>query len=80
MRTRWVFEKPAAVYGALVPLLVVFWFLSGMARGLTPTTGGWQYRVGATSWALFGLVLLLTVLYTIALLVRRVAFRRSTAN
>ena len=80
MRIRRILDAPAAVYGALVPLLVAFWFLSGLAKGRTPTTGGWQYRVGATCWAMFGVVFILTVLYTLVWLVRRLAVRRSAVS
>ena len=78
---RGLFDKPKIVYGVLVPLLVAFWFLAGLAGGRTPSDPGALYRIGATAWFLFGLTFVLTVIYTLTLAIRRLAGsgRRATS-
>lgn len=78
---RGLFEKPKTVYGILVPLLVGLWFLSGVGGDRTPSDPGALYRIGATAWFFFGLMLVITVVYTLTLLVRRLtgAGRRATS-
>jgi hypothetical protein len=71
-------QRPGRIYAALVPALVAAWFVSGLARGRTPSTGGLLYRVGATGWLCFILLLLAIVIYTVALGVAAVWRRRAT--
>jgi hypothetical protein len=58
------------LYRALIPSLVACWFLAGVGGDRTPSDGG-LYWVGAAFWLLFGLTLLGTVVFTIAVLIRR---------
>lgn len=75
-----MFDKPQTVYGILVPLLIGLWFLSSLARGRTPSDPGALYRIGATAWFFFGLTLVLTLLFSLAVLVRRrTGARRATS-
>jgi hypothetical protein len=64
------------VYGALVPALIACWFLAGVGGDRTASDGG-LYTVGATFWALFGILFIVTVLYTVAALVNQIVQRRS---
>ena len=66
------------IYRVLVPLLVVFWFVGGIGSDKTSGEGG-TYWIGATGWAGFLVTLLITVLFTITLLARRVLRRSATS-
>lgn len=68
---RGLFDKPKVVYGILVPLLVGLWFLSGVGGERTPSDPGALYRIGAIAWFFFGLTLVITVVYTVTLLIRQ---------
>ena len=75
--TRRLLGRPQVIYRVLVPLLVVFWFAGGIGGGKTSSDGG-TYWLGATGWAGFLLTLLITVLFTLTLLARRVLRRIAT--
>ena len=80
-RARAVFDQPLVAYRVLMPLLVVFWFVSGVGQSDDPdgvNTSQWAW-VGSTAWLLFGLTVVTTVLFTIVLLVRRILHRTTTA-
>lgn len=73
-RTRRLLDRLQLAYRVLVPLLVVFWFLGGIGAH-KPSSEGGTYWIGATAWAGFLLTLLITVLFSIALLSWRVLRR-----
>ena len=72
-------QRPQTVYTTLVPVLVALWFLAGVGGDRTPSDGG-LYVVGSTFWALFGVTVVLTAIYTVALIIHRLISRPSTAN
>jgi hypothetical protein len=76
---RQLLEKPLRAYRVLGPLLVVLFLVSGVGSDATPSDGG-SYYVGAVSWAGFGLTLLVTVLFTLALVGRSVLGQRSSLD
>jgi hypothetical protein len=76
-RARRLLGRPQIVYRVLVPLLVMFWFVGGIGKDKTSSEGG-TYWVGAISWAGFLVTLLITVLFTITLIARRVLRRLAT--
>lgn len=72
---RGVLDRPRAVFAVLVPLMVVAWFVSGVGDERTASEGG-LYWVGAIAWAVFGITLVLTVVFAVITAVR-LALRRS---
>lgn len=74
---RRVFQQPRLVFGMLVPILVVMWFLSAVGGDRTPSDGA-LYWVGAGAWMLFGVTLLVTAAYAITQVIRLMR-RRPTA-
>lgn len=72
-RIRRTLAQPRSTYAVLAPLLVLCWFLSGVGGGndgASPDDGA-SYYVGAFGWALFCILLLATVVYTVVVLVRQ---------
>lgn len=67
-------ERPSRVYQVVLPLLVVAFALSFVGRDNTPSEGG-AYWIGASGWFAFGVLLLLTLAFTVAVAVRGVARR-----
>jgi len=65
-------------YVALGILLVVSFGLSGIGRHKTRSDGG-LYWVGASAWVAFGVILLVAVLLTVALAVRRLTRREGAS-
>jgi len=61
-----MFNHPRRVYWILLPAAVVAFAVSAAGNG-THHTGGARYWVGAIGWATFGLLLVATVLYSVAL-------------
>lgn len=77
---RLVFDRPLLTYRVLVPLLVIFWFVSSVGQSedhSAPADERWDW-IGTTGWVLFGVVFLATVLFTIVLLARRILRRGAT--
>ncbi len=72
-------RRPQTVYATLVPVLVALWFLAGVGGDRNPSDGG-LYVVGTTFWVLFGVIVLLTAFYTVALIIHRLISRPSTKN
>lgn len=71
-----VLTRPTLWFRLAVPVMVVMWFLSGLARNETPSAGGMKYRVGATAWATFLITFGITLLFTLAVLGYRVLRRK----
>lgn len=65
-------ERPSRVYRVVLPLLVVTFALSFVGSDNTPSDGG-TYWIGASGWFAFGVLLLLTLVFTAAVAVRAVA-------
>lgn len=65
---------PRKTYAVLGTLLVAFWFLAGIGQGDEATSAA--SKVGTTFWVLFGLVVLSTAGYSVALGVRALMRRR----
>lgn len=72
-----MFASPRKTYAILGVLLVACWFLSGVGGERTPDDGG-LYYVGMVFWVGFGLMLVATVLFTVAVLIRSVRSRSLT--
>ncbi len=68
-------EKPSRVYRVVLPLLVVAFALSFVGRQSTPSEGG-TYWVGASGWFAFDVLLLVTLAFTVAVVIRAVARSR----
>ena len=67
-------ERPSRVYRVVLPLLVVAFALSFVGKDNTPSDGG-AYWIGASGWFAFGVLLLVTLVFTVAVAVRAVARR-----
>lgn len=65
-------ERPSRVYRVVLPLLVVALALSFVGKDNTPSDGG-TYWIGAGGWFAFGVLLLVTLVFTVAVAVRAVA-------
>lgn len=65
-------ERPSRVYRVALPLLVVTFALSFVGKDNTPSDGG-AYWIGASGWFAFGVLLLVTLVFTVAVAVRAVA-------
>lgn len=76
---RSVVDRPQLPYRVLVPLLVVFWFLSGVGGGSGSDTESDVDWVGQLGWMLFFITFVLTVLLTVIVLARRVLRRSATS-
>ncbi len=72
-------ERPSRMYRVLLPLLVVAFALSFVGRDNTPSEGG-TYWIGASGWFAFGVLLLATVAFTVAVAVRAVARSRKRSG
>ena len=73
-----VFERPKAVYVALVVAIVAFFALSAVGNSGTDAqnkASGVTW-IGDIGWTLFLLSILATLIYSVALLVRAVVRRR----
>ena len=66
---------PRITYAVLGTLLVAFWFLSGIGQDEGASDNA--ANVGTTFWVCFGITILATVGYTLALGVRALLRRRS---
>jgi hypothetical protein len=73
-----VLDRPRHVYRVLLPLLVLTFGVSAIGKDKTPSEGG-TYWIGASGWAAFCVLLLITVVFTVVLAVRALA-RRSTSG
>lgn len=62
-----IFSRPKPTYVGLVVAIVGFFALSGIGQGDKSTSWTW---LGDTGWALFLVSILVTILYTVGLLVR----------
>ena len=67
-------ERPSRVYRVVLPLLAVTFALSFVGSENTPSDGG-TYWIGASGWFAFGVLLLVTVVFTVAVAGRAVARR-----
>lgn len=65
-----VVRRPAATYRVLVTVLVVAYLVSAIGASDTPSDGA-LYYVGAGGWAVFLVTLVLTVTFSIALLITK---------
>ena len=65
-------ERPSRVYRVVLPLLVVAFALSFVGRDSTPSDGG-TYWIGASGWFAFGVLLLVTLVFTVAFAIRAAA-------
>lgn len=73
-------HRPLLAYRVLVPLLVAFWFVSGVGGGNGADADDSDlYWIGQLGWALFLVTALTTILFTLAVLARRVLRRRATS-
>jgi hypothetical protein len=73
-----LFERPKVVYVVLVVMIVGFFALSAVGNtGDKDTNVTW---IGNVGWAMFGVSLLLTIVYTVALGVRAIMRRRNGAT
>lgn len=72
-----MFNRPRRTYAVLVTLAVAAFAVSATGNGKGPHSGGLRYWASATGWAGFGLLVLATVLYTLALGVRSIARHRA---
>ena len=71
---RWVLRRPRAVFGVLVPTMVVTWFLAGVGGDRTASDGG-LYIVGSLFWAVCWLTIVFTILYAVVQLARVITGR-----
>ncbi len=65
-------DKPSRVYRVLLPLLVVAFALSFVGRESSPSEGG-TYWVGASGWFAFGVLLLVTIAFSVVVSIRALA-------
>lgn len=72
------FDRPLHVYRVLVALLVIFWFVSAVGQGDDASDQDWAW-IGTIGWMLFGVVFLLTAVFTIVLVARRILRRGATS-
>jgi hypothetical protein len=67
-------DRPSRIYRVLLPLLVVALAVSAVGRDKTPSEGG-TYWIGASGWVAFGVLLVATLAFTVAVAIRTVARR-----
>ncbi len=72
-------ERPSRVYRVVLPLLLAAFALSFVGRDNTPSDGG-TYWIGAGGWFAFGVLLLVTLIFTVAVAVGAVARRRKRSD
>jgi len=72
-------EKPSRVYRVVLPLLVVAFALSFLGSDTTPSDGG-TYWIGASGWFAFGVLLLVTVVFSLGVAIRAVARPRKRSE
>lgn len=70
-------NRPHRTYLVLVPAAVAAFAISGVGHDSTSGNGGLRYWVGAIGWATFGLLLVATAVYSIALGARSFLRRRA---
>lgn len=68
---------PKKTYAVLGTLLVAFWFLSGI--GQSDGASESASNVGTVFWVCFGITVVSTAVYSLALGIRALARSRSTA-
>lgn len=73
-------DRPLRTYRILGPLLVIFFLISGIQQGDSTPSDGWVYRFTSLAWAAFGITLVITVAFTLTLLLRAISERRSVSN
>jgi hypothetical protein len=74
-----MFNHPSRVYRLLLPGVVVAFAVSGAGKG-TPSTGGLRYWIGAGGWAAFGVLLVITLLYSVAVALRKLTSSRTATT
>ncbi len=68
-------DRPSRVYRVLLPLLVAAFALSFVGKENSPSEGG-TYWVGASGWFAFGVLLLVTIAFSVVVAIRALARSR----
>lgn len=64
-------RRPRRTYALLLPILVVAFALSAVGKDRTPSDGG-LYYVGAIGWVAFGILLLVTLAFSLVVGIRAI--------